>query len=217
MTTLADDFLHCLIRGDRRAADRIVDALLDRGEPLRTLYIEVVQPAMREIGRLWQENELTVAEEHLATAITQAAMGRAFERVYRWREQRTPTLIAACADDERHQMGLRMLCDLLELEGWNTVYLGASVPIESLVDLIGKRQPHVVALSATIAPHLPRLRAAIAAIHESGVSPMPLIMVGGRAISNDPAIAARLGADLTASNADDAVEMLRERFEQTGA
>jgi methanogenic corrinoid protein MtbC1 len=212
MTAPARQFLDALLRGDRRAANELVDSRLDADPDLRRLYMDVVQPAMREVGRLWQENVISVAEEHLATAITQAAMGHAFERAYVWHDRRTPTLIAACAEDERHQMGLRMLCDLLELEGWDTSYLGASVPVESLVSLVEKRKPDVVALSATIAPHLPRVRAAIAAIRASGVSPMPLIMVGGRALSNDPALATRLGADLTAADADEAVRLLSERF-----
>lgn len=208
----AADFLDALTKGDRRSAERLVDAALDRGAHLRELYLETIQPAMNEVGRLWQENRMTIAEEHLATAITQAAMGRAFERVYRWFDRRTPTLIAACADDERHQMGLRMLCDLLELEGWDTTYLGASVPVESLVDMVEKRRPNVVALSAAIAPHLPRVRSAIEAIRASSVSPMPVIIVGGRAIGGDEGLAQRLGADLTASDASDAVRKLDARF-----
>ena len=140
-------------------------------------------------------------------------MGRAFDRVYRWHESRARSLIAACVDEERHQMGLRMLCDLLELEGWDTLYLGASVPIESLVDMVKKRQPDVVALSATIAPHLPRLRAAIEAIRREKLDTVPLIMAGGRALDGNAALAERLGADLTASDAAEAVRALHERLE----
>ena len=204
-------FLDALIRGDRREANRLVDQLLDRGDGLEKLYLNVVQPAMSEVGRLWQENELTVAEEHLATAITQAAMGRAFERVYRWHDSRTPSLVAACVDEERHQMGLRMLCDLLELDGWDTAYLGASVPIEALVSMVEKRKPDAIALSATIAPHLPRLRTAIDAIRASNVERQPLIVAGGRAVGGDDELARRLGADLTAKDAVSAVEALRAR------
>lgn len=207
-----DRFLAALVGGDRRAADSVIDRVLDRGDGLGGLYLEIVQPAMREIGRLWQENELTVAEEHLATAITQSAMGRAFERVYRWHESRNPSLIAACVDEERHQVGLRMLCDLLELDGWDTAYLGASVPIESLVAMVEKRQPEVVALSVTISPNLPRLRAAIEAIRRTSTTKQPYIIVGGRALGGDPELAVRLGADVTANDAGQAVELLRERF-----
>jgi methanogenic corrinoid protein MtbC1 len=206
----AEDFLQALRSGDRRTANAIVDRVIDRGEALQDLYLEIVQPAMREVGRLWQLNEMTVAEEHLATAITQAAMGRAFERVYQWRDSRTPSLVAACVADERHQMGLRMLCDLLELEGWDTSYLGASVPVESLVSMVEKRMPDVVALSATITPHLPRLRAAITAIRAVNIASQPLIIAGGRAVNGDEDLARRLGADLTAGDAADAVRKLRD-------
>jgi len=211
MIAARDSFFEAIRRGDRQAAFRSLDAALDAGLGLQALYVEVVQPSMREIGRLWQENELTVAEEHLATAITESAMSRAFERVFVWRDQRTPRLIAACADDERHQMGLRMLCDLLELEGWETIYLGASVPIESLTAIIAAREPDAVALSATIAPHVPRVRAAIAAIRATKLDRQPLIAVGGRAFLADPSLAKRVGADFTAADAAQAVRTLDER------
>lgn len=209
-------FLDAIRRGDRRAAFRSLDEALDSGLDLNALYVDVVQPSMREIGRLWQENELTVAEEHLATAITESAMSRAFERVFVWRDQRTPRLIAACADAERHQMGLRMLCDLLELEGWETIYLGASVPIESLTELVATREPDAIALSATIAPHIPRVRAAIAAIRATNLTRQPVIAVGGRAFLNDPSLAQRVGADLTAADAGQAVRALDERVRGNG-
>ena len=212
-----DAFLDAIRRGDRRAAFRSLDDALDGGSDLNSLYVDVVQPSMREIGRLWQENEISVAEEHLATAITESAMSRAFERVFVWRDQRTPRLIAACADDERHQMGLRMLCDLLELEGWETIYLGASVPIESLTALVATREPDAVAISATIAPHLPRVRAAIAAIRATSVARQPVIAVGGRAFLADPALASKVGADLTASDAAQAVRALDEHVRRNGS
>jgi methanogenic corrinoid protein MtbC1 len=212
--TEGESFVDALVRGDRRSANQFVDRMLDRGVSLRDLYLDVMQPAMHEIGRRWQENEVSVAEEHLATAITQAAMGRAFERVYRWHDSRAPSLIAACVDEERHQIGLRMLCDLLELEGWDTTYLGASVPAESLMDMVRKRRPDVVAVSVTMTPHLSHARFVIAALRQSGVTPMPVVIIGGRAVAGDAGLGMRLGADLTAGNAGDAVELLRVRLAQ---
>lgn len=212
MIALRDGFLAALRRGDRRAAFRVLDEALDAGADLQDLYVGVLQPSLREVGRLWEENQLSVAEEHAATAIAQAAMSRMFERVFVWRDTRTPRLLAACAEDERHQMGLRMLCDLLELDGWETMYLGASVPVESLVDYVRKHQPDAVAISATIAPHIPRVREAIAAIRNESLSPQPVVAVGGRAFHGDPSLAERVGADLTADDAIDAVRGLNARL-----
>ena len=108
-----------------------------------------------------------------------------------------------------------MLCDLLEVDGWDTVYLGASVPIESLVDLVYKHAPDAVAISATIAPHVPRVRDAIAAIRRLKVAHQPVIAVGGRAFHSDPALAMRIGADLTAADAAEAVSTLNARVSRS--
>jgi methanogenic corrinoid protein MtbC1 len=70
----------------------------------------------------------------------------------------------------------------------------------------------VVALSAALSPHLPRVRAVIEAIRASLGEQRPLIIVGGRPFLDDPTLAARLGADFTASNAVDAVRLLGEHM-----
>ena len=206
--TPREDFLDALKRGDRQTAFRIVDGRLASGDSLHDIYLGIVQPSMRDIGQLWQDNALTVAQEHVATAIAEASMSRLFERTFVWRDNRTPKLLAACAEDERHQIGLRMLCDLLELDGWETVYVGASVPIESLVELVQRSRPDAVALSATIAPHVPRVRAAIASIRATDLARQPVIAVGGRAFHGDPTLAQRVGADVTAADAGEAVRVL---------
>ena len=210
------EYLRAVRAGDRRAAFRAIDDAHDAGLDVGCIYLDVLQPALREVGRLWQENEITVADEHLATAITQAAMVRLYERAYAWEAEGGPTLIAACADVERHEVGLRMVCDLLELRGWRTRYLGAAVPVESLVAMVRAHPPDAVALSASIAPHLPRVRETIAAIREATGDAAPLVLVGGRAFLDDPALAARLGADLTAPDAVRAVEMLEQRIGTAG-
>lgn len=202
------EYFAVIRRGDYRSALRLIDAALDRGDDLDALYLEVLQPAMREVGRLWQENEMTVADEHLATAITQTVMAHLFSRRVAAVNQSGPRIIAACVDTERHEIGLRMLCDLLEMRGWDVTYLGATVPIESLIAMTRTRQPDVIALSATIAPHLPRVRHTIQAIRAELGADTPILMVGGRPFLDHPEMATRVGADLTASDAREAVASL---------
>ncbi len=205
-------YLRALLDGSRREAMGVVDQAVAAGLGIRPLYLEVFQPVMREIGRLWQENRINVADEHLATAITQAAMARLYDQLFAGGAEPGPLLVAACADQERHELGLRMICDVLEMEGWDTVFLGASVPVEDLVQMVLERRPQVVALSASITPHLARVREAIAGIRDAVPQGGPVIVVGGRAFADDPALAGRLGADLTARDAVDAAEQLKERF-----
>lgn len=210
--SVRQEYLEAIREGDRRRALFVVARARSEGVDHRQLYLEVFQPALQEIGRLWQENRLSVADEHLATAITQAAMARLYEDLFAQARGDGPTLIAACADVERHEVGLRMICDLLELEGWDTVFLGATTPVDSLVAMVAARRPAVVALSASLAPHLIRVRETIQALRDRLGVETPLIVVGGRPFSIDPGLAERLGADLTARDAVEAVDLLQARF-----
>ena len=205
-------YLDALRAGDRRRALAVVDDARAAGLGLPVLYLEVFQPALREIGRLWQENQITVAEEHLATAITQLAMGRLYTDFCMTTSRNGRTLLAACAENEKHEVGLRMICDLLELQGWDATYLGAAVPQDSLVAMVLRDRPDVLALSASIAPHLPQLRSLIQAVRAATGQAAPYIMVGGRPFLDDDALASRVGADAMAHDASGAVDRLRERF-----
>lgn len=202
-------WLAALCAGDRREAFAAVGRGSGEGLDLRTLYLDVFQPALREVGRLWQENRLNVAEEHLATAITETAMLRLYMEQEITKEG-GPTLVAACAETERHALGLRMLCDLLDFEGWHTTFLGASVPTDDLVEMLRRRNVDVLALSIAIDPHVPQLRRTIAAVRAALGDDAPFIIVGGRPFLEQPELAAVVGADLTAPDAAKAAQLLGE-------
>ncbi|HUE96453.1 MAG TPA: cobalamin-dependent protein [Longimicrobiaceae bacterium] len=203
-------YLAALCAGDRRSAFAAIGQGREAGLDLRTLYLDVFQPALREVGRLWQENRMNVAEEHLATAITETAMLRLYME-QEIRKEGGPALVAACAETERHAVGLRMLCDLMELEGWHTTFLGASVPTDDLIELLRRRKADVLALSVAIDPHLPQLRRTITAVRETLGDTSPLVIVGGRPFLERPELAGVVGADLTAPDAATAALLLGER------
>lgn len=206
------EYLAALRTGNRHRALAVLDDARAAGLDVRAVYLDVLQPAMRAIGQLWQENELTVAEEHLATAVTHVAMGRLYAECCTGAEPIGRTLLAACVDGERHELGLRMVCDLLELEGWDARYLGATVPADSLVAMVMRERPDALALSASTAPRLAELRAMIAAVRAACGDASPFILAGGRPFHDDEVLARRLGADATAPDAAAAVAMLKERF-----
>jgi MerR family transcriptional regulator, light-induced transcriptional regulator len=211
MNDVYEAYLAALRAGDRRLAFQVVDKAYENGAELRTLYLDVFQPALREIGRLWERNEVTVAEEHLATAITQSIMAGLYTRAT-LEADRGRHLVAACPETERHEIGLRMLCDFMDLEGWTTTFLGAAVPRASLARLVCEKAPDVLALSASITPHVTAVRTTITEVRAACGSKQPLILVGGRIFHDTPELAYAVGADLTARDAREAVELLRERF-----
>lgn len=206
----SQDFLDAVLSGSRLRAMEVVTRAREAGLDLPQLYLEVLQPALREIGHRWEHNEISVADEHLATAITQLVMSRLYADVAQLSEE-GPLAIGACAASERHEIGLRMVLDLLELRGWRTAFLGSAVPVDSLVAMARDRGARIVALSASIEPHVEQLRTAIAALRE--LEPRPFVMVGGRLFLDDPDRAMRIGADGVATDAMQAADLAQALVE----
>lgn len=195
-------FLAAQLAGDRRAASALIVEGLEGGASALDLHEVVLRGAQREIGRLWQENVVTVAQEHMATAIANLVLSQLFERVSP-APSNGKKVVVACVDGETHELPARLVGDALELAGFDVRYLGANVPTRSLVSLVESERPALVALSVTLGFHLPALREAVAAIRDLPGPPTRLA-VGGAAAP--PELAKKLGADVTASSGAELVQ-----------
>jgi len=196
-------YLSAQLKGNRREALRlVVDEGLLRGIPFATLHSEIIRKAQWEIGRLWQENHISVAQEHMATAISQLALSH----LYRHLPRDPPngrTVMVSCVEGELHELGARMASDFLEMAGFDVRFLGASVPVEHLVREVRESPPDLLALSVTMTFHLSALREAVAAVR-AAVPRVPLV-VGGLAISWAPGVDAELGVPFIGTDASELV------------
>src|SRR5918997_3305558 len=204
LAQLARNYLSALLRADRHLASSLILDAADAGTPIRDLYLRVFQPSQHEVGRLWQMNQISVAQEHYCTAATQLIMSQLYPYIFSG-DRRGRTLIAACVAGDLHEIGARMVSDLLEMEGWDTIYLGANVPASSIIQLLREREISVLALSATMSFHVPVVERLIADIRDAeGVCPTK-IMVGGYPFNIAPELWRRIGADAWAPDAAEAI------------
>jgi methanogenic corrinoid protein MtbC1 len=200
-------YLAAQLRGDRREAVRIVMVEgLERGLSIRDLSEGVVGEAQREIGEKWQRNEVTIAEEHMATAISNLALAQLYERAEP-APRNGKKILVACVEGELHELPARLVADALDTAGFSVRFLGASVPTRTLLDMVGKYAPDLVALSATMSFHGAALRDAVASLRAAHSS-VP-IAVGGGACLWSRALTDELRADATASSADELARIAR--------
>jgi len=203
------EYMGALRDGDRRRALSTAQRAINSGVDIRDLYLDVFQPAMHEVGRLWESNQFTVAQEHLATAITQSVMARLYadsdNRRYIGR-----TLVATTIGGELHELGIRMVADFFELEGYDVYYLGVNVPIDDIVSMANERRAHLLGLSVTLGSHVLQARAVIQAVRASPIGSTIKVMVGGQPFNRAPEVARSIGADFTASDARAAVRAANE-------
>jgi methanogenic corrinoid protein MtbC1 len=112
---------------------------------------EIVAPAMRDIGTLWQRDEITIADEHLATFVAYRLLAGVAAELRTAAPGSRDTVLLATPQPERHAVGLMMVYDLLRGAGYTTVCLGAGVPRSSLIAALERHRPALVGLSATMA------------------------------------------------------------------
>src|SRR3569833_1565220 len=194
LTDMRDQYLQQQLRGDRRAALQFIETALREGASVDEVRCRIVQAAQREIGRLWLEDRITIAQEHMATAISQLALAHLFQRD-EFRDRLNRKILVACVPGEHHEFPARLLADALEVAGYDVRFLGADVPLDSLRHSIDTERPEVVALSVTMLFHLPALREAVTAVRAMKM-PGLLIAIGGGLFESSPTLSADIGADL---------------------
>jgi methanogenic corrinoid protein MtbC1 len=201
---LAQRFTQALLGLRREEATHVVTEAVDAGAPVQDIYLGVFQPALHEVGRLWQLNRISIAHEHYCTAAIQLLMGELYPRLVA--PPRPPRrMVAACVTGELHELGLRMVADLLDHEGWETHFVGASLPAKSVVDLLIETRSPVLCISVTMASHLMRAAELIGEARAHPDCAEVAILVGGGAFARSPFLWHRMGADAYARDAREAV------------
>jgi methanogenic corrinoid protein MtbC1 len=196
-------FLRAQLDGDRRQALALVsDARGDEALSAADIRAHVIGAAQREIGALWQRNEISIAQEHMATAISQLALSELFQHD-------TPAapngrkVIVACVDGELHDFPARLVADELDVAGFDVRFLGASVPLDAMLSFIAREDPDLLVISATMAFHADNVRAAVAQIRR--LAPSLPIAVGGQVCQWVATLGQELGLELSGGSAADLV------------
>jgi len=198
-------FLMHLLHGDYKACLAIAEQYFKEGNALVNLYLRVIQPCLYEIGRLWEGGHVSVAQEHLATAIVARVMLAGSARMVS--DCCKGKAVIVCAPGELHELGLRMITDLLEQDGWQVDFLGANLPVVELLQYLRSCSPHFVGIGVSLPFNLDSAREGIEAIHQELDLKQIKIMVGGPAFQHEDMSWRLIGADAYAADGSAAVEI----------
>lgn len=202
---LAHAYLQALLAGERHEAiTMVVDAAAD-GVPVKELYLDVFAAVQRELGRLWQANEINVATEHYCTAATQLAISQLYPRIFSSRRVGR-TVVGTCVQGDSHELGIRIVTDFFEMAGWDTRYLGANTPHRFVLEVVAETDADLVAVSATLDRHVADVASLVAALRADPRTSRVPVIVGGHPFEVDQNLWQRVGADGFGLTPDDAVK-----------
>lgn len=198
MNTISDEFLQQLRAGNRTGCSALVKEFLEVNSSVIDLYELLFKPALYEIGRLWETNQISVATEHMATAITEGIQNELYDQLI-VSKKINKKVVVACVENEQHQVGVKMVADIFESKGWESFFLGHSIPTNELVRFIHQHNPDIIALSLSIYFNFNKLLQMLTSLRAE--FPTIQIIVGGQAFTHSSAeIIKQLGNVFLLSN-----------------
>jgi len=179
---LYQKYFNFLLKGKRKECTKIVQYLLNQDIDIQILYIDLFQKSLYEVGELWEYNKISVAKEHLVTAITEGLINLVYPKLF---ENETTfinkSVVISCSGNEFHQIGGKMVADVFELHGWDSHFLGANTPVNNMLEYIQDEKPDLVGLSVSVFFNMTSLKTGIEAIKSN--FPNMDIFVGGQAFN----------------------------------
>jgi methanogenic corrinoid protein MtbC1 len=207
---LAEKYLAALVSANREKAIQLILDSYKKGVSIKDIYLHVLQPVQYEIGVLWQLNKISVAHEHYASSVTQLVMSQLYSSIcVNGANKSKGMIVAVCASGELHEIGIRMVADFFEMEGWKTHFLGANMPVSDLVQTLLTQKPDLLAISASMSSNVVKTRKVIEAVRSSQAQDIKII-VGGYLFNRVPDLWKQVGADYHAKNAEEALRIANQ-------
>lgn len=208
---MVEALLSLLLTEGVQAAVARLESLHENGASTESIYLDILAPAARRLGQRWEADECDFSLVTTAVLQLQQVMRRLAPQFASEAPARLPShrIVLASAPGEQHTFGISMLVEFFRRDGWDVF----DEPLESvatLTDLVRGHWVGVVGLSLSAETGLPALSSAIRAVRHHSRNPAVGIMVGGAAFAGRPERVARVGADVCAVDARQAVDLARD-------
>lgn len=174
----AQHFLSLLLEKNRAGAAEYALEMAARSGRIEQVYSGLVFPALNRVGMLWQENRISVADEHAATEIGRYILFRLVDGLPKERPVGMKALVA-CVPGEEHDVGAQIASGYLEAKGWDVVYVGRSAPEDEIIRVIDSYRPEVAVFAVGMIARLPAARGLFRTIRDRYGDTK--IIAGGRA------------------------------------
>jgi methanogenic corrinoid protein MtbC1 len=202
---------------DTQGVAVFVSELHRSGVGAESIYEDLLTPAARQLGEMWESDACTFADvtigvlrlQNAQRALAARPLGDAAPALG------TPRALLLPVPGEQHTFGLSIVLDYFVRAGWEARMGPAGSRAEALA-LISRERTELVGLSFACDEMIPVAQALIAAMRKASANPDLIIMVGGPPFMADPSLAASLGADATATDGNQAVVRANELLHRPG-
>ena len=207
-----DSFVRTLLSGTVEQAVERIAALRADGHRLNRIYLELLAPSARELGRLWEDDEVNFTDVTVGVTRLHRVL-HIYSHSFcahegHGRHGALKALILPVPGDQ-HIFGQLMVIEFFRRAGW-TVWSAAPMSVEEVGAIVAKQSFDVVGLSVGAERSLDVLGHSIESIRQRSSNPGVRIMLGGSLFSEKPDLVSEMDADGTASDGQEAVAVAFE-------
>jgi len=203
-------FVNALRNPDDLVGSHFVDSRLQDGCSIETVFLDLLAPAARRLGEMWESDEVDFVEVTMAMGRMQRLLRSLSPAFLGDAEQHEPvgSVLLSCMSGEQHTFGLIMVGEFLIRDGWQ-VLVGAPWSEADLASIVATQWYDVIGFSVGTDNRLPKLRHDIRRLRAASKNPNVQVMVGGQPIAKNPNLARELGADAYAADTRSAPKVAR--------
>lgn len=207
-TNSESELFRSLVAGrEEEVAGMLIGAYLE-GNSLANVFDDHICPAMRRIGQLWADGDISVAQEHLATRAVTCSLYK-LRNVMPVAEFNGNTAICCAIEGDFHELPTHLVQMILEDDGWEVINFGANLPLYSLCQEISQHSPKLICISSTMMTDIERLSRDYVEFNTEICRLNSAVILGGRAF-REQKIRERFSADFYAENFSQVIEFSRE-------
>lgn len=199
-------YLEVILKGDRLASRSVIEDCLRTGMPANQVYMDILWPVMVEIEKLYRQDKIDTASEHMASRINRTIVDQLQNKLPR-KEQKYKSIVICCSSSEHGELGAQIAADLFESDGWDVKFLGAGVSNDDLISFTNQHNPEILLIYGATPQQAPEIRQLIDTVKEINACPDMNIMLSGGVFERAEGLWEEIGADMFADTASRAVEL----------
>jgi len=211
-----DDFVHLLLHHDTDIAIKYLTTLRSTGAPLAAIYLDLLAPAARRVGEMWESDECSFADVTIVVCRMHQVLlefSRCFDAPAESSDKNRNVLLLP-APGEQHTFGLLMVIEFLRRDAWNC-FSGTPVDKRESEKMINAQNYKVIGLSISADRHIDATRTLIKWIRQQSRNGTAAVIIGGNAVERNPDLVTLVGADTSASSGEQAARRI-DRLTRSG-
>ena len=197
-------------QGDSMRVNQIVNALTAQGISAERIFLDLITPAARHLGSLWDNDLCSFTDVTCGLAIMHQViyrLGSEYRDGPHLKSEQTNVMIC-CAPGSQHLLGATIVGDLFRREGASVV-IEISSTEQELLRAVANEWFDVIGISVAIESQLPTLKSLVQKLKKSSGNPNARVLLGGPIFMLVEVTADMFSADMIATNAPEVVALLK--------